>query len=184
MTASSAQKIGPLAVLTLTTNTPQHVIEDTVFQKRYANIESLNQALTQAVANFPMQEVRAAIDEWPICEKIIFFFLRHEMCVTEFMSLLAVNIRGANCKHNTARYISTSVKSSSFYGLENFHYFRFCNISNIYNHISDIFYIFAFLFFLMVKLMKTCDGTVRKLMQFSCFMLTRFFYSEIPFLLK
>lgn len=42
------------------------VLEDMVCHKRYTNIESLKKALTRAVANFPMEEVRAAIDNWPV----------------------------------------------------------------------------------------------------------------------
>ena len=42
------------------------VLEDKVCHKRYHNIGSLKTALVRAVANFPMDEVRAAIDDWPV----------------------------------------------------------------------------------------------------------------------
>lgn len=42
------------------------VLEDMICHKRYPNIESLKQALARAVANFPIEIVRAAIDDWPV----------------------------------------------------------------------------------------------------------------------
>ncbi|KAJ8952074.1 hypothetical protein NQ318_010984 [Aromia moschata] len=42
------------------------VLEDMVCHKRYPNIKALKRALARAVANFPMHEVRATIDEWPV----------------------------------------------------------------------------------------------------------------------
>lgn len=41
------------------------VLEDMVCTKRYPNIDALKKALSKAVANFPMEVVRNAIDDWP-----------------------------------------------------------------------------------------------------------------------
>lgn len=41
------------------------VLEDMVCHRRYNNIESLKSALVEAVNNFPLYELRAAIDDWP-----------------------------------------------------------------------------------------------------------------------
>lgn len=41
------------------------VLEAMACSTRHANIESLKRALVRAVDNFPMHEVRTAIDEWP-----------------------------------------------------------------------------------------------------------------------
>lgn len=41
------------------------VLEDMVCHKRHRNLESLKEDLTEAVDNFPIYEVRTAIDEWP-----------------------------------------------------------------------------------------------------------------------
>lgn len=40
-------------------------LEGMACRRRHPNIESLKRALVRAVANFPMDVVRAAIDEWP-----------------------------------------------------------------------------------------------------------------------
>lgn len=40
-------------------------LEDMACRVRHPNIESLKRSLENAVANFPMEKVRAAIDEWP-----------------------------------------------------------------------------------------------------------------------
>lgn len=40
-------------------------LERMACNKRHSNIESLKRSLTRAVANFPMDMVRTAIDEWP-----------------------------------------------------------------------------------------------------------------------
>lgn len=42
------------------------VLEDMVCHTRYANIESLKQALIRAVTKFPIDEARNAIDAWPV----------------------------------------------------------------------------------------------------------------------
>lgn len=41
-------------------------LEDMVCRKRHPNIDSLKSALLRAVDNFPMDEARAAIDDWPV----------------------------------------------------------------------------------------------------------------------
>lgn len=42
------------------------VLEGMVCSKRHPNLESLKKSLTKAVANFPMDVVRTAIDDWPV----------------------------------------------------------------------------------------------------------------------
>lgn len=41
------------------------ILEGMVCTKRYPNIDALKKALSKAVANFPMDVVRPAIDDWP-----------------------------------------------------------------------------------------------------------------------
>lgn len=41
------------------------VLEQMTCSKRHSNIESLKKSLTHAVANFPIEVVRASIDKWP-----------------------------------------------------------------------------------------------------------------------
>ncbi|KAG6450211.1 hypothetical protein O3G_MSEX006429 [Manduca sexta] len=41
------------------------VLESTACSKRHDNLESLKQSIRLAVKNFPMERVRASIDNWP-----------------------------------------------------------------------------------------------------------------------
>lgn len=63
-------------------------LKDMVSYKRYSNIDSLKTAGIRAVSNFPMNDIRAATDNWPV---------RLEACVkvkgVDFKLILAFRIQ-------------------------------------------------------------------------------------------